>query len=126
MRAANEDFVANTISITQTGKDIQMNAVDLGSDLTKQLNEFEDDTMLLVVPSCIQKDLQPYITTHKAELDKMVQKRQTIGNLLTKASDLITFNEEMIKSGFNRISQNMDGTNPANLQRVSNFDPHLQ
>lgn len=126
MRAANEDFVANTISISQTGKDIQTNAVNLGHDLTTQMNNFEQETMLLVVPSCIQNVLQPYITTHKAELDKMVQKRQTIGNLLAKASDLISFNEQMIKSGFNRISDNMDGTNPANIQRVSNFNPNLK
>ncbi len=129
MGASNEDFMANTISIAQTGRDVQANAVNLGDDVMQQINSFEYETASLAVPSCLQKELDPYITTHKAELEKMVQKRHNIGALLSKASDLVAFNEQMIASGFNKLYQNVDSfyggsgdsTNPANMQRATGF-----
>lgn len=132
MRVSDEDFVANPITISQTGKDIQTNAVNLGNDLTKCITDFENDYKTTSVPSCVQNILDPYVTARKAELNTMVSKRNTIGSLLSKASDLVTFNEQMVQNGFASMYQNVndfyggsgDNTDPTNFQRVNDFTHH--
>ncbi len=109
----------------QTGKEIEGNAISLGGDLTKYMNDFHNQYTSSSVPLCLRNTLEPYATARKTELDKMVKRRQTIGNLLTKATNLYALNEDMQKRGFANLYQNVDSyysssadtTEPTNMQR---------
>ncbi len=120
-----DTLIVHTDAMLQTGKDIEGNAVSLGGELTKHMNDFHNQYTSSSVPLCLRTILEPYATARKTELDKMVKRRQTIGELLTKASNLHELNENMQKSGFANLYQNINGyygsgvdsADPANLQR---------
>ena len=120
-----ETLLVHTDSLLQTGKDIEGNAVRLGGDLATQMNNFHNEYTASSVPLCLRNILEPYATARKTELDKMVRRRQTIGDLLTKATTLYELNEDMQKRGFANLYQNVNGyysssvdsTDPANMQR---------
>ena len=120
-----DTLIVHTASMLQTGKDILANAVNLGGDLAQNMKHFHDQFSSSSTPKCLQTILEPYAYTRKRELDKMVKRRQTIGDLLTKASTMHQVNEEMQKNGFANLYQNVqnfyassaDATNPTNMQR---------
>ena len=120
-----DTLIVDTDSMTQAGRDIEGNAVNLGGDLATQMNDFHNQYSSFSVPLCLRNILQPYAAARKTELDKMVKRRQTIGDLLTKASNLHALNEEMQKNGFANLYQNIndyynspiDATDPTNMQR---------
>ena len=118
-------LIIHTDPMLQTGKNIEVNAVNMGGDLASCMSNFHEQYSSSSVPLCLRMILEPYATARKTELDTMVKRRQTIGDLLTKATNLHEMNENMQKSGFANLYQTVNGyynssvdsTDPMNMQR---------
>ena len=110
-----EMLIVHTDSMLQTGKGIEDNAMNLGDNLTKCMYDFRGGYSSYVLPSCLQNTFHSYATAHTTELDKMVKRRHTIGDLLTKAADLHELNETMQKRGFANLYQNINGYYSSNM-----------
>ena len=120
-----DTLIVDTDFIHGTGSEIEDNADSLQKDLDGCLNDFQYSYSALSMPLCLRNTLHAYDTSHRTELGKMVKRRHTIGELLTKAASLHAFNEEMQKRGFAGLYQNINGyynssldtTDPTNMQR---------
>lgn len=108
--ASPDILIVKTGPMLETGIDIENNATSLGGDLAQCLNDFQDQYTSPLTPLCLRNTLEPYAIARRTELDKMVRRRQMIGSLLAQAANLHELNENMQKSGFANLYQNINSS----------------
>ena len=62
------------------------------------------DTLINCLPACLQHDFENYAQQQKAELNKILQNRQQIGQLLSEASSLVDFQARLSQEQFASIN----------------------
>ena len=140
MATTSDQLLMKIKTLKDIGEGIAQGASDLSSSLKahweKQFDtlyngqEGTKESLGNNLPACLQQDFENYENKQKPELDDILQKRQQIGDTLSKASSLMDFQDKLTQKEFadfygaNNYYNSGNETVPSHLQTPTGFELH--
>jgi len=93
-----EQMLMNSRLLHKIGSTIVKSTAKLAADIRSEAifnGQGDTDALLHNLPACLQNDLKSYGQQQKAEFDELLQQRKQTGGLLSQASNLADFQEQV-------------------------------